>query len=64
MNIFLGDEVTICKADCWITGKVNGMKLDKGHLEMIAIDQLDMWFRMDAGWRFINDTDDEITDVD
>jgi len=58
VNIFLGDEVTLTKSDCWITGKVNGLKLDKGHLEMVSLEHIDIWLYLSEGWRFVEDMEE------
>lgn len=63
MNIFLGDEITLMRGDVWITGKVNGIKLDKGHLAKVSIEGLDIWFEMELGWKFVDESEDiEIDD--
>ena len=63
MNVFLGDIVTLNRNDTWITGSVNGIKLHKGHLEMVSLEDIDVWFRMDAGWKFATESEDiEIDD--
>lgn len=63
MNIFLGDEITLMRGDVWITGKVNGIKLDKGHLSQVSIEGLDVWFAMELGWKFVDESEDiEIDD--
>ena len=61
MNIFLGDEITLTKQSAWVTGTVTGIKLDKGHLEMLALEHMTDWFRIDQGWRIVKD--DEETEL-
>jgi hypothetical protein len=58
MNIFLGDEITLTKQTAWITGKVNGVKLDKGHLQMISLEHIDLWLNVDQGWRIVDENED------
>lgn len=62
MNIFLGDEISLVRGGLWITGKVNGIKLEKGHLHLVSVEGLDMWFDLNLGWRFVDDS--ESVDVD
>lgn len=57
MNIFLGDEISLARGGVWITGKVNGIKLEKGHLQLVSVEGLDMWFDLGLGWRFIDDSE-------
>jgi hypothetical protein len=47
MQVFLGDYVTIQRGDTVVSGKVEGLKLDKGQLEKVAIEQIDTWFYME-----------------
>lgn len=58
MNIFLGDDVTITKGDVWVTGKVNGIKLDKSHLEMLSVEGIPVWFNMGHGWRVADEVEE------
>ncbi len=62
MNLFLGDEVSLVRGGVWVTGRVNGIRLSKGHLELVSIEGLDMWFDLNTGWRFIEEQ--ESVDVD
>lgn len=65
MNVFLGDRVTLVNADdTWVTGRVNGIKLDKGQLEKVSIEGLDLWFYMGDGWKFAEEFDDEELEED
>jgi hypothetical protein len=57
MNIFLGDEVTLTKAEAWVTGRVNGLKLEKGHLQLLSLEEIPCWFSMELGWKLVNDED-------
>jgi 2-keto-4-pentenoate hydratase/2-oxohepta-3-ene-1,7-dioic acid hydratase in catechol pathway len=63
MQIFLGDTVTLMKGDTIITGKVEGVKLDKGQLEKVAIENIDTWFYMENGWQFLDDTEEEDDEI-
>lgn len=58
MNIFLGDEVTLTKAEAWVTGKVNGLQLQRGHLRLISIEEIPTWFDMELGWKVVNDAEE------
>lgn len=60
MNVFLGDEVTLNRDETWVTGRVNGIKLDRGNLEKISIEGIDTWFYMEWGWKFA----EEITEIE
>jgi hypothetical protein len=63
LEIGLGSYVGLRKGDTLITGLINGMKLADGILERISLEEIDLWFYMDAGWGFIK-TDEEIEDKD
>lgn len=60
MNIFLGDEVSLVRGGVWVTGKVNGIRLDRGHLHLVSIEGLDIWFDMNLGWRFVDMEREEV----
>ena len=62
MNIFLGDEISLVRGSVWITGKVNGIRLDKGHLQLVSIEGLDIWFDLNLGWRFVETESVEVDD--
>jgi hypothetical protein len=62
VNIFLGDEVTLTKNGAWVTGKVNGVKLEKGHLQLLQLEEIPVWFSLELGWKVVND--DEETELD
>tara|TARA_B110000285_G_scaffold1782_1_gene1903 strand:+ start:1661 stop:1879 length:219 start_codon:yes stop_codon:yes gene_type:complete len=53
LEIGLGSYVGLRKGATLITGMVNGIKLADGILEKISLEEVDMWFYMDAGWGFI-----------
>ena len=60
MNIFLGDEISLVRGGVWVTGKVNGIRLDRGHLHLVSIEGLDIWFDMNLGWRFVDMEREEV----
>ena len=62
MNIFLGDEISLVRGCVWVTGKVNGIRLDKGHLQLVSIEGLDIWFDLNLGWRFVETESVEVDD--
>lgn len=62
MNIFLGDEISLVRGGVWVTGKVNGIRLDKGHLHLVSIEGLDIWFDLNLGWRFVDSESVEVDD--
>jgi hypothetical protein len=51
------------KGDTVVSGKVEGVKLDKGQLEKVAIEQVDAWFYLDNGWVFLDEVEDDEDDV-
>jgi hypothetical protein len=63
MQVFLGDYVTIQRGDTVVSGKVEGLKLDKGQLEKVAIEQIDTWFYMSNGWQFLDETEEEEDEI-
>ena len=62
MNIFLGDEISLVRGGVWVSGKVNGIKLEKGHLQLVSVEGLDIWFDLNLGWRFVETESVEIDD--
>lgn len=64
MQVFLGDIVTVTKEEVFITGRVNGVKLDKGQLECVSFEHIDIWFYMWQGWKFIDTKEEYEDDVD
>lgn len=64
MQVFLGDIVTITREEAFITGRVNGVKLDKGQLESVSFECIDIWFYMYQGWKFIDIKEEDEDDVD
>jgi len=63
MQIFLGDHVTIVRGDTLVSGKVEGVKLDKGQLEKVALENIDTWFYLENGWVFVDETEDEDDEI-
>jgi len=59
MDIGIGDFVEINKGATIVSGVVDGIKVNESGLERISILEIDYWFWMDAGWRFITDTEEE-----
>ena len=53
LEIGLGSYVGLRKGATLMTGMVNGIKLADGILEKISLEEVDMWFYMDAGWGFM-----------
>ena len=63
LEIGLGSYVGLSKGDTVIHGMVDGIKLADGILERISLEEIDLWFYMDAGWGFIK-TEEETEDED
>ena len=63
MQVFLGDLVTIMKGDTIVTGKVEGLKLDRGQLEKVAIEGIDTWFYLGNGWMFLDEIEEEEDEI-
>jgi hypothetical protein len=53
LEIGLGSYVGLSKGDTVIQGMVDGIKLSEGILERISMEEIEMWFYMDAGWQFM-----------
>jgi hypothetical protein len=47
------------KGDTVVSGKVEGIKLDRGQLEKVALEYIDGWFYMSDGWQFLDETEEE-----
>jgi hypothetical protein len=60
VNLFLGDVVTLAKDDTYITGSVNGLKLYKGHLQLISVESVPAWFSLEKGWKVVDDEEYEV----
>lgn len=60
MQLFLGDLVTITKAETWITGTVRGIVLDsRRELERVYIESIVEAFWLKDGWKFVDDEEME-----
>jgi hypothetical protein len=56
MQVFLGDRVTICRNDTYITGAVSGVVLDNNkQLDRVYIEGLSMPFYLGDNWKFVQD---------
>lgn len=56
-TIGLNDYVMLKKGDTIVSGIVDGMKLNRGELETLSIENLH-WFRLDEGWLLVEEADD------
>lgn len=56
-TIGLNDYVMLKKGDTIVSGVVDGMKLNRGELETLSIENLH-WFRLDEGWLLVQEADD------
>tara|TARA_B110000259_G_scaffold73924_1_gene87019 strand:+ start:327 stop:548 length:222 start_codon:yes stop_codon:yes gene_type:complete len=59
LEIGLGSYIGLRKGGTLVTGLVNGIKLADGILEKISLEEIDLWFYMDAGWGFLDMTGDD-----
>lgn len=64
MQLFLGDWVTIRKNESYISGRVNGLKMNKGELERLSFEEVNGWFSMKDGWLFVIEMEEDENDVD
>lgn len=56
MQVFLGDRVTLCRYDTFITGAVSGVVLDNNkQLERVYIEGLSVPFWLADNWRFVEE---------
>lgn len=56
-SIGLNDYVMLKKGDTIVSGVVDGMKLNRGELETLSIENLH-WFRFDEGWLLVQEAED------
>ena len=56
-TIGLNEYVMLKKGDTIVSGIVDGMKLNRGELETLSIENLH-WFRLDEGWLLVQEADD------
>ena len=63
MEIGMGSRVAINLGETWVVGTVDGMKIAKGELEKISIEEIDMWFYMSDGWKFSSEEEDKNGEV-
>lgn len=60
MEIGIGDFVHIAKDDeIFISGTIDGIKLNRHGLERVSFAGLDAWFYMADGWQFHDSTLEE-----
>lgn len=62
MQLFLGDWVTIRKNESYVSGRVNGLKTNKGELERLSFKEVNSWFAIKDGWRFVIEEEDNEPD--
>jgi hypothetical protein len=58
-EVGLGYEVTLNKGSTFVTGRINGVKLNHGDIERISLEEIDNWFFMSDGWLFVVDGEDD-----
>lgn len=59
MDLSIGSYVTLMKGVTQVTGLVDGIKVNQEGLERVSLLELDYWFYMDAGWQFVDESEDE-----
>lgn len=63
MQVFLGDIVSLMKGETIVTGRVEGVKLDRGQLEKVAIENIDTWFYLGNGWVFLDEIEEDDNEI-
>lgn len=65
MEIEIGESISIVCGETIITGRLRGLRLDRGgNIEAIWIDELDIPFHMADGWLVLDPSEDEeMTDI-
>lgn len=59
MDIGIGSYVTLMKGVTQVTGLIDGLKVNENGLERVSLLEMDYWFYLDAGWQFIDDTEED-----
>lgn len=54
-EITLGSYVTLKKEETFVIGAIDGLKLVRGNLERISVEEMDYWFWMSDGWQIVID---------
>jgi hypothetical protein len=61
--IGLGAEVQIVKGDTLVVGRIDGMKLVRGEVERVSLEEIDYWFYMDMGWKFLSEEGEKDAEI-
>ena len=59
MDLGIGSYVTLVKGVTQVTGLIDGLKVNSEGLERVSLMELDYWFYFDAGWKFVDDSEQE-----
>lgn len=60
MEVGIGDFVMVAKdEEIFVTGTIDGIKLNRHGLERVSFAGLDNWFYMADGWQFVDSTEEE-----
>ena len=59
MDIGIGSYVVLNKGTTTVTGLIDGLKVKDGDLERVSLLEMDNWFWMDGGWKFMKETEED-----
>ena len=59
IEIGLGTPVMLSRGNTVVIGAIDGMKLSRGEIERVSIEEMDHWFWMSEGWKFITNDGEE-----
>ena len=59
IEVGLGTRVGLMRGSTAVFGAIDGMKLSRGEIERVSIEEMDHWFWMSEGWKFITSEDEE-----
>ena len=55
IEIGLGSRIGLVRGATIIFGAIDGMKLSRGEIERVRLEEIDHWFWMSEGWKFVTD---------
>lgn len=58
LEIGLGVRVGLVRGDTAVFGAIDGLKMTRGEIERVSIEEVDHWFWMSEGWKFIADEEE------
>ena len=59
IEIGLGTPVMLSRGNTVVIGAIDGMKLSRGEIERVSLEEMDHWFWMSEGWKFVTSEGDE-----